>query len=212
MSNIVIALSRGRVLDAVLPLLERAGVALSDDWAQTRKLLLDTGEPKVKVLVARGADVSTFVSRGVAQLGVVGSDLLQEHEPQGVYQMLDLGVGRCRVATAGLIGSTPPTGAKRKVATKLPAIASRYYAGQGIQAEIIGLKGGIELSPLLGLSDEIVDIVDTGNTLKANGLEVRTVITEVSARLIVNKAATKTRMDIVGDIVNRVRGAVVSNQ
>ncbi len=189
---VTLALTRGRILDDCLPLLERAGVVPEEHPAKSRKLVFRTSDPGIRLLVLRGSDVPVYVRHGAADAGVVGRDVLMEAGSDGLYELLDLGIARCRLMTAGLVGSPEP-GARARVATKFVNIARRFYASKGIQADIIELSGAMELAPVLGLAERIVDIVDTGNTLRANGLEALDTIAEVSARLIVNKAAMKLR-------------------
>lgn len=192
MDKITIALTKGRILKETLPILAAAGVEPSEDISKSRKLIFATNQPHIQLLVLRGSDVTTYVEFGAADMGVAGKDMLLEHLGSGIYEPLDLGIARCSLMTAGLKGAERPSG-RIKVATKFVNIAKQYYAGQGLQADIIKLYGAMELAPLMQLADEIVDIVDTGNTLKANGLEPRELIAEVSSRMIVNKASMKTK-------------------
>ena len=189
---ITIALSKGRILDETLPLLAEAGIELIDDIKKSRKLVFPTTDPNVRVLIIRATDVPTYVQYGGADLGVTGKDVLMEHGGEGLYEPLDLNIARCRLMTAGPKGETPPAG-RIRVATKFVNMARRYYAAQGRQADIIKLYGAMELAPILGLADEIVDIVDTGNTLKANGLVPLEHIADISSRLVVNKASMKMK-------------------
>lgn len=191
-ASVTLALTRGRILDECLPLLARAGIVPEEHPAKSRKLVFGTSDPGVRLLVLRGSDVPVYVRHGTADAGVVGRDVLMEAGSEGLYEPLDLGIARCRLMTAGMAGSAEP-GPRARVATKFVNIARRFYAAKGIQADIIELSGAMELAPVLGLAERIVDIVDTGNTLRANGLEAFETIAEVSARLIVNKAAMKLR-------------------
>jgi len=189
---LTIALSKGRILEETLPLLARAGIALRDDPNKSRKLILDTSDPSVKLVVIRAADVPTYVQYGAADLGVAGKDVLMEHGGNGLYEPLDLGIAGCRLMVAGRPGKT--VGERRlRVATKYVNITRNYFAARGSQVEIIKLYGSMELAPLVGLADIIVDLVDTGNTLKANGLEAKEKIADISSRLIVNKASMKMK-------------------
>ena len=190
---LTLALTRGRILVDCLPLLAQAGIVPVEDPASSRRLVFPTSDPGVRLLVLRGADVPVYVRHGVADAGVVGRDVLLEAGSDGLYEPLDLGIARCRLMTAGLRGCAPPRGGRVRVATKFVNVARRFYAAQGVQADVIELSGAMELAPVLGLAERIVDIVDTGATLRANGLEALETIAEVSARLIVNKAAMKLR-------------------
>jgi len=192
MNELTIALTKGRILKETLPLLAKAGVEPVENIDDSRKLVFETNCDHIRLLVLRGSDVPTYVRFGAADLGVSGKDTLLEHGSDDIYEPLDLGIARCRLMTAAMVGKVQPKG-RIKVATKFVNIAKQYYAAQGKQADIIKLYGAMELAPLLELADEIVDIVDTGNTLKANGLEPRQHIADVSSRLIVNKASMKMK-------------------
>lgn len=205
--SITIALSKGRILDETLPLLADAGIELVDDVKKSRKLVFPTTDPNVRVLVLRATDVPTYVQYGGADLGVTGKDVLMEHGGEGLYEPLDLNISRCRLMTAGPKGETAPAG-RIRVATKFVNIARRYYAAQGRQADIIKLYGAMELAPILGFADEIVDIVDTGNTLVANGLEARDLIDHISTRLVVNRASMKMKHEPVNAIIEKMAAAV----
>ena len=206
-SRITIALSKGRILDDTLPLLAAAGIEPEEDLQKSRKLIFGTNQPNVNLVVLRAVDVPTYVQHGVADLGVSGKDVLMEHGAEGLCEPLDLNIARCRLMTAAIKGA-PPRPGRLKVATKFIHIAKRYYASRGIQADIIKLYGGMELAPLMGLADEIVDIVDTGNTLKANGLEERELICHISSRLIANSASMKMKHDRLRPIIDMLRRAV----
>lgn len=205
--SITIALSKGRILEETLPLLADAGIELVDDIKKTRKLVFPTTDPNVRVLIIRATDVPTYVEYGGADLGVTGKDVLMEHGGDGLYEPLDLNISRCRLMTAGPKGETTPAG-RIRVATKFVDIARRYYATQGRQADIIKLYGAMELAPILGLADEIVDIVDTGNTMRANGLEERELIENISSRLVVNRASMKMKHKPVNAIIEKLAAAV----
>ncbi len=205
--TITIALSKGRILKETLPLLKEAGIELIDDIDKSRKLVFPTTDPDVRVLIIRATDVPTYVQYGGADLGVTGKDVLMEHGGDGLYEPLDLNISRCRLMTAGPKGQTPPQG-RLRVATKFVNLARRYYAAQGRQADIIKLYGAMELAPILGLADEIVDIVDTGNTLKANGLEPRELIEHISTRLVANRASMKIKHSKILPIIEKMGIAV----
>lgn len=205
--QITIALTKGRILEETLPLLAQAGIEPTEDISRSRKLVFETSLSDVRLLVLRGSDVPTYVQFGAADLGVSGKDTLLEHGGDGLYEPLDLGIARCRMMTAGIAGE-PPRQGRIRVATKYVNIARRFYAEQGRQADIIKLYGAMELAPIMALADEIVDIVDTGNTLKANGLESRETIADISSRLIVNKAAMKVKHEQLQGIIDSLRQAV----
>lgn len=172
MSALTIALTKGRILKETLPLLAAAGIEPLEDISKSRKLTFETSSPDVRLLILRGSDVPTYVEFGAADIGVAGKDTLLEHGGKGFYEPLDLRISRCRLMTAGMVGKSTPVG-RMKVATKYVSLAKQYYAEKGQQVDIIKLYGAMELAPLMDLADEIVDIVDTGNTLVANGLEPR---------------------------------------
>lgn len=209
MKQITIALTKGRILAEALPLLARAGIRPVEDIASSRKLLFDTSRGDVRLLILRGADVPTYVQFGAAELGVAGKDTLLEHGGDGFYEPLDLGIARCLLMTAGVVGAATRAG-RIRVATKYVNIARRYYAEQGRQADIIKLYGAMELAPLLALADEIVDIVDTGNTLRANGLEARETIAQVSSRVIVNKGAMKIKHRVIQPLLAQLQAVVAA--
>jgi ATP phosphoribosyltransferase len=204
---LTIALNRGRVLDEFLPLLGAAGIEPTESMAGSRKLVFETGGGNIRLIVMRGADVPTYVEYGAADIGVCGKDTLLEYGGVGFYERLDLQIARCRIMTAVPVDAPPVTGVLR-VATKFVNVAKRYFAEQGRQAEIIKLSGAMEIAPLMGLADCIVDIVDTGNTLRANGLVARDVIAEVSTRVIVNRASLKMRFDEIEALLKRLAAAV----
>lgn len=208
---ITIALTKGRILRETLPLLTSAGLAPLEDLAKSRKLTFPTQCEGVRLLLLRGVDVPTYVQHGAADMGVAGKDTLLEHSSDGLYEPLDLGVARCRLMTAGLKGTELPNG-RIRVATKFVESAKRHYAANGRQVDIIKLYGAMELAPLMGLADEIVDIVDSGNTLKANGLEARETIAHISSRLIVNKAAMKMKYHPISDLIEKLAMATTRTQ
>jgi ATP phosphoribosyltransferase len=205
--TITIALTKGRILAETLPLLAKAGIEPAEDILSSRKLLFASNSDKVRLLVLRGSDVPTYVRHGAADIGVAGKDILLEHNGAGLYELLDLQIARCRLMTAGPVGQPPPRG-RIKVATKFVTIAKRYMAAQGLQADIIKLYGAMELAPLMGLADLIIDIVDSGNTLKANGLESRDLIARISSRLVVNRASLKMKHQPVQQLVDKLARAV----
>jgi ATP phosphoribosyltransferase len=207
MAQITLALTKGRVLKETLPLLELAGIVPAEDIFSSRKLVFSTNEKNVRLLLLRGSDVPTYVQYGAADIGVTGKDLLLEHQGSGYYEPLDLGIAKCRLMTAVPAGVSLSQG-RLRVATKYVNIARQFYAQKGTQADLIKLYGAMELAPILDLADEIVDIVDTGNTLKANGLQSRDKIADISARLIVNKATMKTKYSDVQAIVDSLSRVV----
>ncbi|MGC3872048.1 ATP phosphoribosyltransferase [Halomonas sp. GXIMD04776] len=209
--QLILALSKGRILQETLPLLAQAGVEPAEDLGSSRKLIFDTNLAQVKLVVIRAVDVPTYVQMGAADLGIAGKDVLLEHGAAGFYEPLDLEIARCRLMTAGPVGARP-THARRRVATKFVNVARRYYAEQGIQAEVVKLYGAMELAPLMNLADEIVDIVDTGNTLRANGMEPREMIDEISTRLVVNKAAMTMKHQQLKPLIERLEQAVVARR
>ena len=208
---LTIALSKGRICDEAAPLLARAGIELDEDPDRSRRLSLRTSLEGVRVLVLRTQDVPTFVEHGAADLGITGKDVLLEHRGAGLYEPLDLGIARCRLVLAER-PDAPPAGPRPRVATKYVETTRRFFAGRGMQAEIIRLYGSMEIAPAVGLADCIVDLVDTGATLAANGLVVREEIAPISARLIVNKAAMKLSHRRISSLVERIRHAVVADR
>ncbi len=206
---ITLALTKGRVLQETLPLLAKVGVAPLEDLDSTRKLVFATTHSQVQLVVLRGSDVPTYVQFGTADMGVSGKDVILEHGGEGFYELLDLGIARCRLMTAG-IKNEPLKQGRIRVATKFVNIARRYYAEQGRQVDVVKLYGAMELAPIMGLADEIVDIVDTGNTLRANGLEEREVIASVTSRLIVNKAAMKTKHKSMQPLIDLLAAAITA--
>jgi len=208
MSNtITIALSKGRIFKETLPLLEAAGIVPKDDPEKSRKLILDTNQDDVKLVIIRATDVPTYVQYGAADLGVAGKDVLMEHGGDGLYELVDLNIAKCKLMTAGLVDFVPHDG-RLRVATKFVNVARQFFAEQGKQVEVIKLYGSMELGPIVGLSDLIVDVVDTGNTLKANGLKPMDHIADISSRLVVNKASLKMKHDRIQQMVERMRQAV----
>lgn len=206
-ANLVIALTKGRILEETLPLFAAADIVPTEDITQSRKLLFDTNVETVKLMVIRGSDVPTYVEFGSADMGVAGKDLILEHGGDGFYEPLDLQIAKCRLMTAGPVTDQSDSDVL-KVATKFTNIAKRHFAEQGRQVELIKLNGALELAPSLGLADAIVDIVDTGKTLKANGLEPKHLIANISSRVIVNKASMKIKNVIIRDTLSKLSTAV----
>ncbi len=207
-NQITIALAKGRILKDTLPLLEESGIIPNEDPGKSRKLILGTNLLNVKLLIIRATDVPTFVQYGAADLGVSGKDTLMEHTGNGLYEPLDLEIAKCRIMVAGVKGKEPPTNRRLKIATKYINTAKQFFARQGKQVEIIKLYGSMELAPLVGLADLIVDLVDTGNTLTANGLEPRELIANISTRLIVNKASMKMKHEYLSQLIDKLATAV----
>ena len=210
--QLTIALTKGRILSETLPLLEEAGVTPLESVEESRKLIFPTTMDGVSLVILRGSDVPTYVRHGAADVGVVGKDLLMESGDQGLYEVLDLEIARCRLMTAGKAKSRAGYAAKIRVATKFVKVARAHYSSRGIQPNIIKLYGAMELAPIMDLADEIVDIVDTGNTLRANGMEPLESIADISSRLIVNKASMRTRNQIIATLVERLSTAVASRR
>ena len=205
--TLVIALNKGRPLASLLSVLEKVGIKPTESPETSRKLVFQTSMPEISLLVLRGADVATYVEHGIADIGMLGKDTLLEFPGQNYYEMLDLGLAKCQLMVAGLVDE-PPLPRRLTVATKFVDTAKRYYANLGVQADIIKLSGAMELAPVMGLSDRIVDIVETGSTLKANGLEPKELIEEISARLIVNKASFKIKHAALSEIIDGIDQAV----
>ena len=215
--SLTIALTKGRILDETLPLLAAVGIEPNEDLESSRKLIISTTVSSIQLVVLRGSDVPTYVRHGAADLGIAGKDMLLEFGGDGIYEPLDLGIARCRLMTAAPKGRSPPCNSRRiRVATKFLNVARAHYARKGVNADLIKLYGSMELAPLMGLADEIVDIVDTGKTLAENGMEAREEIAEISSRLIVNKAAMRTRHSSVMALIDALstllkeRGMVAS--
>ena len=210
---IVLALPKGRILDELGPVLARAGIAPAPDYADesSRRLRFPTDDPSLDVIRVRSFDVATFVAHGAAQIGVCGADVLMEFDYPEIYAPLDLGIGRCRVSVAEPVDAPaedPSRWSRITVATKYPNIAQRHFAARGVQAEIVHLNGAMELAPSMGLAKLIVDLVQTGSTLKANGLREGEVIAHVTSRLVVNRTALKTRPEAIGAWIARFRAAL----
>ena len=204
---LTIALSKGRILDDTLPLLAEAGIIPAEDIKKSRKLIFDTNHQHIKLVVIRAADVPTYVEYGAADLGISGKDVLMEYDSDNLCDPLDLKIATCRLMTASIKNAVMPEG-RLKVATKFTKVAKRYFAEQGRQVDIIKLYGGMELAPIMGLADLIVDIVDTGNTLKANGLEPVELIAPISSRLVASRAAMKVKYNQIQPIIDQMAAAV----
>jgi ATP phosphoribosyltransferase len=211
---IILAVPKGRILSELGPLLGRAGIQPAADYIDedSRRLRFETSDPALDVVRVRPFDVATFVAHGAAHIGVCGADVLMEFDYPEIYAPLDLGIGKCRIsvaepaATAGR--DEPSRWSRIAVASKYPNVAQRHYAARGVQAEVVHLNGAMELAPSLGLARVIVDLVQTGSTLKANGLIETEVIAKVTSRLIVNRTALKTRPEVIGGWIARFRAAL----
>ena len=209
---ITLALSKGRIFDETLPLLRAASIEVSEDPETSRKLILGTNRPDVRVVLVRATDVPTYVQYGGADLGVTGKDTLLEHGGAGLYQPLDLGIARCRMSVAARAdfdyASAVTQGSRIRVATKYTLTAREHFAAKGVHVDLIKLYGSMELAPLTGLADAIVDLVSSGNTLKANHLVEVEEIMQISARLVVNQAALKLKREPIRRIIEAFAGAV----
>ena len=208
--KLTIALSKGRIFKDTLPLLKHAGIEPVDDPETSRKLILDTTVDHIKLVIVRATDVPTYVEYGAADIGVSGKDVLLEHGGEGIYEPLDLKIACCKLMVAGYPDFKMPT-SRLRIATKFVKSARKYYAEKGEQVEIIKLYGSMELAPIVGLADVIVDLVDTGNTLRANGLEPLEHIADISSRLVVNKASLKTKSKTIKEFIQRIEEAVTLN-
>ena len=212
MERITLALSKGRIFTETLPLLAAAGIVPQDDPETSRRLILETNRPEVRLLIVRATDVPTYVQYGAADLGIAGRDVLLEHGGQGLYQPLDLNIAACRLCVAVQKGfdyaaATRP-GGRIRIATKYINAAKAHFAGKGMHADLIKLYGSMELAPLVGLADAIVDLVSTGSTLRANNLEEVEDIMPISARLIVNQASLKLKRELLQPVLDAFAGAV----
>ena len=209
---ITLALSKGRIFDETLPLLKRAGIEVTDDPETARKLILATNRADVRVVLVRASDVPTYVQYGGADLGVAGADVLMECEGDGLYRPLDLRIARCRMSVATRsdfdYASAVKQGSRIRVATKYTATARQFFADKGVHVDLIKLYGSMELAPLTGLADAIVDLVSSGGTLKANGLVEVEKIADVSSRLVVNQAALKLKRDAIRPLIEALEKAV----
>ncbi len=212
MSSVVIALSKGRILEESAPLLERIGTAPREDLDATRKLVVGTRRKDVRLIVVRASDAPTYVQHGAADLGIAGRDVLHEHGGAGLYQPLDLGIARCRMMVAVRKGfdyeAAVRQGARLRVATKYVQTTREHFSAKGVHVDLIRLYGSMELAPIVGLADAIVDLVSTGRTLKENDLVAVEEIMQVSARLIVNQAALKTKRALLQPLIDAFALAV----
>ena len=212
---ITIALSKGRIYKDTLPLLLHADIQPLEDPEKSRKLILDTNHEHVKLVIIRATDVPTYVQYGAADIGVAGKDVLMEHGGQDIYEPLDLKIAQCKLMTAGPMDAVIndfEQCSNIRVATKFVNVAKDFYAKQGVQAEVIKLYGSMELAPIVKLADRIVDVVDTGNTLRANGLKPMEHIADITSRLIVNKAALKLKHESINRLIEKMSEAVEKNQ
>lgn len=214
--SIRIALSKGRIFEETAPLLKVAGIVASEDPETSRKLIISTNRDDVSVIIVRASDVPTYVQYGAADIGIAGKDVLLEHGGTGLYQPVDLGIARCRMMVAVPVSfdyeAAVRQGARLRVATKYLKTAREHFAGKGVHVDLIKLYGSMELAPLTGLADAIVDVVSSGNTLKANDLVVVEDILPISARLIVNPAALKLKRDLVQPLLDAVSKAVAGRR
>jgi len=206
-NSLTLALSKGRIFKETLPLLKAAGIEPIDDPETSRKLILDTNQPDVRLIIVRASDVPTYVEYGGADIGIAGKDVLLEHPDAALYEPVDLRIACCKLMTAGRVNEAEKTG-RLKVATKFVESTRRFYAEKGQQVDIIKLYGSMELAPLVGMADRIVDVVDTGNTLRANGLEPMEHIADISSRLVVNKASMKMKHARIQQFISQIREAV----
>jgi ATP phosphoribosyltransferase len=208
------ALSKGRIFEETVPLLARAGIVPAEDPEASRKLIIGTSDPGLRIVVVRASDVPTYVQYGAADLGVAGRDMLLEHGGAGLYVPVDLGIGRCRLCVAVPAGfdyaGTVRRGARLRVATKYVQAARDHFAGKGVHVDLIKLYGSMELAPLAGLADAIVDLVSSGGTLRANNLVEVEEIMPITSRLIVNQAALKTRREQLAPLIERLAAAVAA--
>lgn len=208
--NIVIALAKGRILKETLPLFAEVGIKPLEDLSVSRKLMLDTTLPHVKLLIVRTTDVPTYVQYGAADLGVAGKDTLIEHGYTGIFEMMDLQVARCRLMTAVPQNIQTLSDKRLTVATKYVKSARKHFADKGMHAEIIKLYGSMELAPMVGLADCIVDLVDTGSTLKANGLKPLDTVLNISSRLIANRVSLKTKVSVISPLLANLTQVVIA--
>lgn len=214
-TQLTIALSKGRIFDETLPLLAAAGITPVEDPETSRKLIIPTNHEHIRLVIVRATDVPTYVQYGAADFGIAGKDVLTEHGGDGLYQPLDLSIAQCRMMVAVRKGfnyaHASQAGKRLRVATKYPNIAATHFAAKGVHVDIIKLYGSMELAPLVGLSDAIVDLVSTGNTLRANDLEAVEHISDISSRLVVNKAALKTKHTLLEPIIQTFAQAASHN-
>ncbi|SMP66242.1 ATP phosphoribosyltransferase (homohexameric) [Noviherbaspirillum suwonense] len=204
--QLTLALSKGRIFEETLPLLEAAGITVTENPETSRKLILSTNDPLLRVIIVRASDVPTYVQHGAADFGVAGKDVLLEHGGEGLYQPIDLNIAKCRMSVAVSAGfdyaSAVKQGARLRVATKYTETARQHFAAKGVHVDLIKLYGSMELAPLVGLSDAIVDLVSTGSTLKANKLVEVEHMMDISSRLVVNQAALKLKRERLQPIID----------
>lgn len=209
---ITLALSKGRIFDDTVPLLEAAGIPVDPSELESRKLILPTGDPRLRLVIVRASDVPTYVQYGAADIGVAGKDVLLEHGGEGLYQPIDLKIARCRLSVAVPSGfdyaQAVRRGARLRIATKYVECARRHFAAKGVHVDLIKLYGSMELAPLVGLADAIVDLVSSGNTLKANNLVAVEDIMPISSRLIVNQASLKMKCGLLQPVIDAFAGAI----
>lgn len=212
MTQITLALSKGRIFEETLPLLAAAGITPNESPESSRKLIIGTNRPDVRLIIVRATDVPTYVQHGAADMGIAGKDVLIEHGGEGLYQPVDLDIAKCRMMVAVPVGfdyaGKVKRGSRLRVATKYVNTARLHFAGKGVHVDLIKLYGSMELAPLVGLSDVIVDLVSTGGTLKANNLEAVESIMDISSRLVVNQAALKLKHAGIHPIIEAFKGAV----
>jgi ATP phosphoribosyltransferase len=211
MTQITLALSKGRIFEETLPLLAAAGITPSESPESSRKLIIGTNRPDVRLIIVRASDVPTYVQHGAADLGIAGKDVLVEHGGEGLYQPVDLNIAKCRMMVATPVGfdyeGSVKRGARLRVATKYTHTARMHFAQKGVHIDLIKLYGSMELAPLVGLSDVIVDLVSTGGTLKANNLVAVEEIMQISSRLVVNEASLKLKHGLIQPVIDAFRRA-----
>ena len=212
MSGITIALSKGRIFEETLPLLAAAGIVPAEDPERSRKLIIGTNRADVRVVIVRASDVPTYVQYGAADMGIAGKDVLLEHGGAGLYQPLDLKIAKCRMCVAAPSGfdyaAAVRSGARLRIATKYISVAREHFAAKGVHVDLIKLYGSMELAPLAGLAEAIVDLVSSGSTLKANNLVEVEEIMNISSRLVVNQAALKMKRELLQPVIAAIEGAI----
>ena len=206
--GLTIALSKGRIYDETLPLLAAAGISPAEDPGSSRKLIIPSNHDAIQFLIVRASDVPAYVQYGGADIGVVGKDVLMEHGGAGIYEPLDLQIARCKLMVAGFENTDLHSGRRLRIATKYVRCTQNFYAGRSQQVEIIKLYGSMELAPLAGLADLIVDVVDSGATLKANGLAPLEHIADISSRLVVNRGSMKIKHTFITPLIEQLTDAV----
>ena len=214
--QLTLALSKGRIFEETVPLLQAAGISVAEDPEKSRKLIIGTNDPQVRVIIVRATDVPTYVQYGAADFGVAGKDVLLEHGGEGLYQPIDLNIAKCRMSVAVQAGfdyeNAVRQGARLRVATKYVQVAREHFASKGVHVDLIKLYGSMELAPLVGLSDAIVDLVSTGSTLRANNLVEVEHIMDISSRLVVNQAALKLKRERLQPILEAFeRASMIGN-